>query len=170
MEKTWVDGVERGALLSACGKYRYLLTRVWKEQAPRVCFVMLNPSTADAHEDDATIRRCIGFAKSWGYGSLEVVNLYAWRATDPKDLWKAVFPVGSENDRYIQEAVRRSTFTVAAWGANAKYRHRVQRVAEMIQNAVCLGRTKEGAPYHPLRLRADTQIEVYCLRGIIRPA
>src|SRR5687768_14824465 len=81
--------VERDARFSDCGTYRYNLTRLWDARLIRVCWVMLNPSTADQHEDDATIRRCIGFSRSWGAGALTVVNLFAFRATQPRDLWAA---------------------------------------------------------------------------------
>src|SRR5690606_18576726 len=91
------------ARFSPCGQYRYLLTRpipapFWKPDAGEAVFVMLNPSTADASEDDPTIRRCIGFAKEWGCTGLTVANLYALRSTDPKGLWKHRDPVGPEND------------------------------------------------------------------------
>jgi hypothetical protein len=106
---------DRGATLSDCGRYRYRLWRRWAD-GPTVLFVMLNPSTADADVDDPTIRRCIGFARSWGAGALEVVNLYAWRATQPAELKAAVGPVGeypwqphvrhhiNRNDVEIEEA------------------------------------------------------------------
>jgi hypothetical protein len=169
MQQSWNDGVTRQATLDALEQYRYSLVRSWGPNKSRVCFVMLNPSTADAYQDDATIRRCIGFSKAWGFDSLEVVNLYAWRATDPKDLWKAIFPIGSENDRYTQEAVRRSSCVVVAWGAGAKCQHRVSKVQKMIKNAFCLARTKNGAPHHPLRLPADIKPSIYLRDGIVIP-
>src|SRR5262249_62207047 len=68
---------------SRCGRYRYWLTRTWDAARPAVCWLMLNPSTADAARDDPTIRRCIGLARRWGHGGIVVVNLFAWRAPDP---------------------------------------------------------------------------------------
>jgi hypothetical protein len=167
MEQSWVDGVARQAQMDALGQYRYNLVRIWEEHQPRVCFVMLNPSTADAYQDDPTIRRCIGFARAWGYGSLEVVNLYAWRATDPKEIWKATFPIGSENDRYIDAAVKRSSCVIAAWGVGAKCRARVGQVNRILVNAYCLGRTKKGDPRHPLFIPANHKPSLYLSAGAI---
>lgn len=115
-------------------------------------FVMLNPSTADAQKDDATIRRCFQFAKREGCTSLTVVNLFAFRATDPKELTWAEDPVGPENDRHIQEQVSRhgTGWIVAAWGSNAMAFKRAQHVFHMLGDVHCLGRTKLGAPRHPL--------------------
>ena len=92
------------AVLSDCGTYRYRLWRKWGCGSP-LLFVMLNPSTADAEVDDATIRRCLGFADAHGFGELEVVNLYAYRATDPADLKRAGYPVGPDNDAHIEDAM-----------------------------------------------------------------
>lgn len=92
------------ATISPCQKYRYALGRCWDHAGKRVVFAMLNPSVADATADDPTIRRCIRFARKWGYGSLEVVNLFAWRATDPKELRIAADPIGLDNDAEIVQA------------------------------------------------------------------
>lgn len=105
------------AKISDCGQYRYTLTR---GDAPRLCFVMLNPSTADATLDDPTIRRCLGYAKREGCAGLEVLNLYALRATNPADLWKHHDPVGPDNDRELYWAASRYMRMVAAWGGKCK--------------------------------------------------
>lgn len=148
-----------GAILSDDGVYRYVLTRRW-ELGPMCLFVMLNPSTADAHEDDATIRRCVGFAKSWGFGGLSVVNLYAYRATDPVDLLDAhnrhglEFVVGPDNDTYIAAAVKQAALTVIAWGAHPAARHRADQVLALVTGHApigCLGLTAGGHPVHPVR-------------------
>jgi hypothetical protein len=160
--------VERWAVIDDTEQYRYALTRIWEPDKPRICFVMLNPSTADGYTDDPTIRKCIGFARQWDYGSLAVVNLYAFRATDPKDLWKASFPVGPENDTFIKQAVRQSLAIVAAWGASARDEQRVAQVRRLLGDANCLGKTKSGAPRHPLYVsysRYDLSCPVYCLAG-----
>src|SRR4051812_4003223 len=114
----------RGAEISECGKYRYRLWRQWfgfgseKEVA---LFIMLNPSTADANQDDPTIRRCAAFANASGYERLEVVNLYAYRATDPDDLFKAAREgqdiVGPHNEQAVREAADRADLIICAWGA-----------------------------------------------------
>src|SRR5437870_4841901 len=109
------------AVISPCGKFRYRLTRQWGEGAA-LPFVMLNPSTADAEQDDPTIRKCVGFAKRMGYDGIEVVNLYAYRATKPADLKKAGYPRGPENDRHIEAALVEShaNSVICAWGVNAR--------------------------------------------------
>jgi hypothetical protein len=152
------------ATISPCGQYRYVLERRWEDgweddQRGPLVFLMLNPSKADADQDDNTIRRCIGFAQRWEFCGLRVVNLYALRSTDPKQLWKAADPVGPDNDQHIIDAAA-GMFVIAAWGANAKSQ-RVKRVCELIRdNALhvqCLGLTKHGHPQHPLFVRGDTQ-------------
>jgi len=158
--------VHSGAELSLCGTYRYALTRAWAHGGPdsSVCFIMLNPSTADAGQDDPTIRRCIGFAKSWGYASLEVVNLFAYRATDPSELGGATDPVGPENDRHIRRAVAVARLVVAAWGAEPLAASR-SSVVELLVTASsdihALALTKNGSPKHPLYLRADLKPALY---------
>ena len=109
----------KSAEISPCGLYRYSLTRKWEAWKGTVNFIMLNPSTADAQEDDPTIRRCIGFAKAWGYGGIVVTNLFAYRATNPKELKKVDKPFGEHNHLYqLEAAVISSELTVCAWGAH----------------------------------------------------
>jgi hypothetical protein len=144
--------LNKSVMLSEDGRYRYHLTRTW-DDGDRAVFVMLNPSTADAYEDDPTIRRCIGYARRWGLAGIEVVNLYAYRATNPAELWEVDDPVGPENDLWLR-AVGSSGFPlVAAWGANAQPR-RVQRVLGLpgFDRLTCLRTTQAGHPGHPLYL------------------
>ncbi len=96
----------KGAAFDSTGTYRYALWREWDASAPRLGFVLLNPSTADAENDDPTLRRCMGFARAWGYGSLQIVNLFAYRATVPDALRWVADAVGPENDRHICETIR----------------------------------------------------------------
>ena len=111
----------RRAVLSECGSYRYALTREWAD-GKCVAWLMLNPSTADADIDDPTIRRCIGFARQWGYGRLVVVNLFALRATDPRVLVRNADPVGSKNDFYIAKAMKEAQEVICAWGCQQHLR------------------------------------------------
>lgn len=158
--------VRRSAVLSPNGLYRYSLVRRWALGGFPAQFIMLNPSTADAELDDPTIRRCVGFARSLGAAGLVVVNLYAYRATKPADLWKASDPVGPDADLYIAGVAARTVNEgaplIAAWGANAKA-DRVARVRNIIAThgaqLAALGVTKDGAPRHPLYLRADATPE-----------
>lgn len=150
--------VRRYATVSPDGHYRYTLARVWG-WGELLTFVMLNPSTADAEHDDPTIRRCVGFARTLGFDGVMVVNLYAFRATRPADLWLADEPTGGErNDDLLAELGRQALHgrqLVAAWGAHAR-RDRVEQVLAMPgwDRLLALGRTAAGAPRHPLYLPA----------------
>ena len=140
--------------------YRYRLSRTWDPTGPVVAFVMLNPSTADAEVLDPTVRRCVGFAHAWGFGSLEVVNLFAFRATDPRDLLRAAAPVGAANDQAILDATRGADRVVVAWGVRGDHLGRADTVAGLLDSAsvvpVALATTKDGHPRHPLYVRGDT--------------
>ena len=157
-----------GAEFSECRRYRYKLWRVFGGDDGRTCaFVMLNPSTADADYDDPTIRRCSYFSQRHECSTLMVVNLFAWRATNPKELEEeSSFGndiVGPENDRYLQDEIRRSDLTIVGWGAYHSLRTRdlvVHRIALNLNKQLhCLGRTKAGHPRHPLYIRKDTPLE-----------
>lgn len=157
------DNVLKSAILDATGTYRYRLGRDWgASDKPGVLFVMLNPSTADAAKDDPTIRRCIGFAKSWAFDSLEVVNLYALRSTNPLGLLESADPVGPENDRHIREAAMAASVVILAHGtsSNARLRERIRSRAWTVRAILrecgrdprCLGVTADHQPKHPVRL------------------
>lgn len=151
------------AIISPCGTWRYRLNRSANkvEDKGRLCYVMLNPSTADATKDDPTIRRCVNLAARDGYGEIEVVNLFAFRATDPAELRRAfaVDParaIGPHNDENIRAAVAASSRVCVAWGAIHKTMFpRAWEVVTMVEGAaaadlMCLGRTADGWPRHPL--------------------
>lgn len=154
--------VENGAaVLSECGRFRYGLTRTWSD-GPAALFIMLNPSTADAHTNDPTIRRCIAFAKRERCGSLRVENLYGLRAKDPNVMFRHEAAQG-ETDRFIREAALATDGPViAAWGADRRAANRAAKVLRTLRaigvTPVCLGTTKSGAPRHPLYLRADAPL------------
>lgn len=156
---TLFETVRKGATLDPSGVYRYQLWRVWDESKPRVLFIMLNPSTADADHDDPTIRKCIAYAKAWGYGSLEVVNLFALRSTSPAAIYAHDWPVGKGNDPYILESAYRAQLIVAAWGVNGEYRARDRHVGALLSlhgfQLHCLKVTSKGLPNHPLYLKGD---------------
>lgn len=157
--------LERDARISDCGRYRYLLRRTWDHGTPRALFVMLNPSTADAEIDDATIRSCIRLSKGLGYGSFEVVNLFALRATDPAELQRATDPVGADNDGVIEGALGRCDLAICAWGAHQMAENRASSVKSLLRSrrpaVFCLGTTKAGAPKHPLYIKSGTPLQVY---------
>ena len=104
------------AKLSECRQYRYALWRTWDDSKPYAMFVGLNPSTADETDDDPTIRRCIVFAKDWGYGGLCMANLFAYRATDPSNMFSAQDPIGPQNDVWLERLAKDAGIVVAAWG------------------------------------------------------
>src|SRR6185312_13493321 len=154
-------GVESAAEISPCGRYRYWLRRRWSG-GPLLGWVMLNPSTADDVEDDATIRRCIGFAHREKFGGIVVRNLFALRATDPRELLVADDPVGPRNTYHLSKCVGEPV-TVAAWGVDRALKLaapslRTVRYAAG-ESLMCLGVTKDGSPKHPLHLRGDTPLE-----------
>lgn len=152
------------AIISSCGKYRYRLTRdlgMMGEGA--VCFVMLNPSTADAENDDPTIRRCIGYARRFGAARLEVVNIFAYRSTDPGVLsgMSRDTAVGPENDAHILDVVSRSKIVICAWGNHGSLFGRAKEVLRLIgsvQTPMALKiNAKSGEPAHPLYLKGDAR-------------
>lgn len=162
-----VNKMKRSATISPCNNYRYDLYREWDETKKTVMFLMLNPSTADGMTDDNTIRRCIDFAKRWGYGSLYVGNLYAFRSTKPERLLESPNPIGEENVRFIQEMSSQSHIVVCAWG-NADI---IKRLGKLYPNynplkgytekLYCLDITGSGQPRHPLYTKGDTVLKSY---------
>jgi hypothetical protein len=143
------------AVLSQNGVYRYELSRRWSS-LPVLGWVMLNPSTADASIDDPTIRRCMGFARRWGFGGIVVRNLFALRARHPRQLRRHADPIGPDNDSYLARCGD-DDLTVLAWGAAGGDRgRRVQHLFHQRSLRLCrLAVTKSGQPAHPLYLRAD---------------
>lgn len=142
-----------GACFDATGRYRYRLWRTWAD-GPIVCFVMLNPSQADETRDDPTIRRCVGFARDWGYAGLEVVNLFAYRTPLPAELALVNEPVGEGNDWHVMAAAARAAKIVVAWGnAGARFGRANEVLARLrTRRCECLGLTKLRQPRHPLYL------------------
>jgi hypothetical protein len=157
--------ISKDAHFSECRKYRYRLDRhVEGVEGNKMClFVMLNPSTADEVENDATIRRCIDFCRRWGYAQLRVVNLFAYCSTDPSVLKTVDDPIGWENDGIIRTSSKIASLTVVAWGAHGGLKNRAEKVFPLLEKPMCLGTTKEGYPKHPVRLAANTELVPYCL-------
>ena len=157
--------LERDAILSDCGIYRYLLRRTWDRDKPRALVVMLNPSTADAEVDDATIRSVTRLLRGLNYGSFEVVNLFALRATDPAELARAECPIGPMNDRIVTAAIDRCDVVICAWGAHSfavrKSTFSLSFFRSRKSPIYCFGKTKSGAPKHPLYIKSGTALEVY---------
>lgn len=151
--------MKKSAKISKCGRYRFHLSRVWDDSLPLVVFIMLNPSTADANQDDATIRRCTSFARSWGYGGIQVVNLFAYRSREPRSLLTAARPIGPGNGRWILTVAQSASLVVCAWGTRGGKRgesviHQLRRHGVV---PMCLERTQRGEPKHPLYLKSNLQ-------------
>lgn len=139
--------------------HRYSLQRVMSAGPRTITFVGLNPSTADAEQDDPTIRRCVGFAVRWEYDRLFMANVHAFRSTDPRGLATCGDPVGMDNWFLVKTLARASELVICAWGANVLYGDAIH-IASWLRtqpNARHLGLTKSGQPRHPLYLRADTR-------------
>lgn len=149
-----------GAQFSHDRQYRYRLWRCWGDPGKRVAFIGLNPSTADEHKDDPTIRRCIGFAKRWGFGAYEMLNLFGWRSTDPRGLLEPADPVGLGTQHMTFHTAVQCELVVLAWGSHARLRKLIRaRLATLDLPAVptiVLGLSKDGSPRHPLYLPYDT--------------
>jgi hypothetical protein len=143
------------AKLSDCRNYRFALWRTWDDSKPFAMIVGLNPSTADEVKDDPTLTRCINFAKSWGYGGVCMTNLFAYRATDPKDMKAQNDPIGANNDIWLNKLANDAGIVVAAWGNDGSYLSRSNMVVEMLPNLHYLKMNKSGEPAHPLYLKAD---------------
>lgn len=150
------------AVFSPDLRYRYRLKRVWDAARPLVLWVMLNPSAADALAVDPTVTRCIGFAKSWGYGGIMVGNAFALRATDPELLYVDADPIGPENDEHLREMAGHADRVVVAWGNPGAHLDRGARVLELLRGAAiqpkAFGFTNSGQPKHPLYLPADAEL------------
>ena len=149
------------AVFDSSGKYRYSLSRLWNAEGKRAVFVMLNPSKADATLNDPTISRCITFANRMGCGSLEVVNLFAFRTAYPKELRACRRPIGKLNDQYIAAAVEMASLVVVAWGNWGRLYGRDQEVLQLIKSKntlLCFGITGQGQPRHPLFLPSDIEL------------
>lgn len=159
-----------GAVLSEDGQYRYALWRIWDDLRPVMSITMMNPSTADAVDDDPTIRRVVGFAKREGCGGIYVTNVFALRSTDPGALSRHGDPFGPENEKYLLGAGRVSIMTqlVVAWGSRqggrrlADFYRRASTIL-VVQSPSCLGVTKSGDPRHPLYLAKDTPLVPWSL-------
>ena len=149
-------GTRSEAVYSGCLRYRYALTRVWNEGAPRIAFVMLNPSTACERRDDPTIARCRRRALAGGYGAMRIVNLFALRETRPERMRADAEPVGPANDAALAQARDWADAVVAAWGIHGVHQGRDAQVARLLRaggrRLLHFGLTRGGQPRHPLHL------------------
>lgn len=162
---------ESGAIISEDQQYRYLLWRIWNNDLKKVCFIMLNPSTADANEDDPTIRRCKGFARDWGYGGFYVANLFAYRATDPNELFDTPDPYGPENEKYLKLLAAGESYPadiVFAWGSFPRFIPQMWEVIHMFKDPLCIDLANQGFPRHPLYLSAALEPKLYPVEKFLK--
>lgn len=178
---------DSGAHISADGRYRYLLWREWRGTheathwswlggrdgagallgEPKSClFIMFNPSTADGTRDDPTIRRCVAFARSWNFERLEVVNLFAFRTSDPANLLELSHrddPVGPENRQWVERGLEDAGLIVCAWGVHGSHLGQDETMLGWLGRRSCyaLGRSKHGHPRHPLYVKASTPLQLF---------
>lgn len=163
---------ESWAVFSPCRRWRYRLVRVWDCDKPRLAWVILNGSDADEHRTDATVRRCIGFARAWGYGSVDIANLYGLVSKNPGAPAHHFDRVGPDNDRHLAAVCSQNDLTVLAWGPNATS-DRAHTAAQMLRRiAKChggslavLGWTHGAQPLHPLLAPKDTTPKCLTLTG-----
>ena len=173
-EKNGEAGAKQaGAIISDCGKYRYSLWRSFPQNyiicddlpgglSGKLVWIMLNPSTADYRKDDQTIKKCLGFTAGFGYQTMEVVNLFAYRATNPKEMLKQADPIGSENDFHIRRAITQAGLVICAWGPKGTHRFQSQKVLRVLRKQkikpMALIKTQSGEPGHPLMLAYSTEL------------
>jgi len=161
--------VGRGAIFSPCQRYRYRLWRRWDER-PTLVFLMLNPSTADVEHNDPTVERCERRARREGYGGVEVVNIFAWRDTDPALMKLADEPVGAENDAAIREALAAAGRVVCAWGCHGTHRGRDVEIRRILRECgvrpYVFGFTQGGQPRHPLFLSNSLELVPWDLEEV----
>ncbi len=158
------DDVYRSAVISDDRVYRYSLARRWdgaSRDSQILTWVMLNPSRADGATDDPTVRKCMGFARRWGFRSIRIVNLMAYRATRPIELMAAQDPRGPENLVYVSAALREATRVIVAWGDQGRH-HPLDQILGLLRahrsKVYCLGQTASGQPRHPCRLPYATPL------------
>ncbi|OSP55040.1 DUF1643 domain-containing protein [Pseudoruegeria sp. SK021] len=157
------------AIYSDCERYRYSLTRTWDPDGRRVLFVMLNPSTATEVQNDPTVERCERRARALGYGAFRVCNIFAWRATDPRDMRAQADPTGPDNDRAIAEGCSWADTVICAWGTHGAHLKRGPAVEALIRaqtsTPLHLGLSKAGHPKHPLYIAYTQQPELWASAG-----
>lgn len=162
------------AIFSDDRRYRYILWREWMGNElflgnRYVMFICLNPSTADEMKDDPTVRRCKTFAQIWGFNSLCIGNLFAFRATDPKLLRVCDNPVGTLNDYWLKHYAEKADLIIAAWGARGSYLARDKTVSSLLGQMKCLGTTKNGHPRHPLYVHGGAPLFRYSSEECTQP-
>lgn len=148
------DDAPSVAVYSDCENYRYSLTRTWDANGTRATFVMLNPSTATEVQNDPTVERCERRSRALGFGAFQVTNIFAYRATDPRDMRAQSDPNGPDNDTAILAAADWADAIICAWGTHGAHLDRGAQVSALLRAQTKplhhLGLSKAGHPKHPL--------------------
>ena len=154
---------KKGAILSRNRLYRYVLWREWDTSKGTCVFIGLNPSTANETEDDPTLRRCVNFAKDWGFGKCVIINLFAYRTTNPDELKKQDKPVSYKNNHHIKTESVNAAMVVAAWGNHGFFLKRDEKVLKLLKDIrlKCFKLTSKGQPVHPLYQSKDISLIDY---------
>lgn len=163
--------MKRAALITECGKHRLILTRKWEDSGKKICFIGLNPSTADENLDDATVRKWIGFSTRLGAGSIIVANVFTYRVTDSKELSKQAVPQHETWLTQIEACCSQADIIIPCWGNKAKVDRTLQLAFRVVDESLrniegkkpilCFGKTKSDDPKHPLMLGYDTKLVNY---------
>lgn len=152
---TFLPAAPYHAVFSSCGDYRYDWYYRWAD-GPCVMFIGLNPSRANGQRTDATVRRCIAYAKRWGFGAVRIVNIFSWIDTDPAAMKLAADPVGPRNDRHLKARAAEADLIVTVWGSHGSHQGRDQVVKRIFKGRLhALAINKDGSPSHPLYLRKN---------------
>lgn len=154
--------IKKDAYIDESGQYRYWLLRQWKQNSDNfINFVMLNPSKADAKNDDPTVRCCIRFAKNFKFDGMYITNLFAFITKDPNELKKQSEPIGKENNKYLREKANISNKVVIAWSNHGSFMNRDKEVISILnqeKTIYCLGKNRPGQPTHPSRLKSNAKL------------
>jgi hypothetical protein len=154
------DGILKHAIFSECGKYRYVLSRIWNRNAPLVQCIGLNPSTANAEDDDPTIKSLTRILTNAGFGGFHMTNLFALISPYPEDLRSCPDPL-KLNDTYLFPLMLTVDTVIVCWGNFKQAEYRKKTVLKKINHAQCFGQNANGSPKHPLYLKSDTKIVTY---------
>ena len=143
--------------------YRYFLWTLWDTTRPLVLWILLNPSIASLSQNDPTVSRCMQRSQILGFGEAIITNAFAYRSTDPKQLYQATNPIGPDNNYWLRTLSQQADQIICGWGSHGAYQDRDQAIQSLLktQNLYCLGQTQKGQPKHPLYLSYRVQPELF---------
>ena len=144
-------------------------TRTKRNVSPRrIVWVGLNPSTADEVTLDQTLAAVCRYSRNWGFSQVVMLNLFAFRATDPRDLKRAKDPIGPDNDKHLLAEVSQADQVIACWGGHGRFLGRDRQVSELLAVSFeCLLKNRTGTPHHPLYLKSRIKPKPFGLDQIL---